>query len=429
MAERRADWLSVTEARERVLAGVAPLPPERRPLEDSLGYALAETITSPIDLPPWHNSAMDGYAVRADDVRGASEQKPVVLRLIDDVPAGGFARHSVSPGTAIRVMTGAPVPDGADTVVRVEHTDGAALAGDEARVRIFRDDDAGRNVRLRGEDLRHGATVLEAGTRLNAAALGAAASVGKSHLFVHRRPVVAIASSGDELVEVDRFDEVLAGRKIVASNGYSLAAQLRESGMGVRHLGIGRDDPQALRELLLGARGCDALITTAGISVGAHDHTRAVLESLGVRVEFWRVKIKPGSPVAFGWVDGLGGIPWFGLPGNPVSAMVTFELFVRPALLRMAGHEALFLPTKVVRVTEPYRKSPGLTHFVRVRLGRVEDGCVASLTGNQGSGILSSMAAAHALLVVPEESDGIAAGNHLRAIVLGGAPLRRSPGY
>src|SRR5690606_37600608 len=217
-------------------------------------------------------------------------------------------------------------------------------------------------------------------------------------LLVHRRPVVALASSGDELVEVDAFDEVLAGRKIVASNGYSLAAQLRESGMGVRHLGISGDDPQALLDLLLGARGCDALVTTAGISVGAHDHTRSVLESLGLRVDFWRVKMKPGSPVAFGWVDGLGGIPWFGLPGNPVSAMVTFELFVRPALLRLAGHQALFLPTEAVRVTEPYTKSPGQTHFVRVRLGREESGYAASLTGNQGSGILSSMAAADALL-------------------------------
>lgn len=430
MAERRADWLSVAEARSAILDGVSRLDPEHRSLEESLGHVLAEPVTSPVDLPPWDNSAMDGFAVRADDVRGASGTAPVELRVIEDVPAGAFPELAVRPGTAIRVMTGAPVPRGADSVIRVEHTEGfTSGSGAGSRVRILKDDDAGRNIRMRGEDLRADTTVLPAGAPVSAAAIGVAASVGRSRLLVHRRPVVAVASSGNELVEVDGFGEVLAGRKIVASNGYSLAAQLRESGITGRHLGIARDDPATLRDHLLRARGCDALVTSAGISVGEHDHTRQVLEELGLRVAFWRVRMKPGSPVAFGWIDALGGIPWFGLPGNPVSAMVTFELFVRPALLRMCGQRAIFPPVMEARLAEGYEKQPGLTHFVRIRLRREGAVPTANLTGAQGSGILSSMLAADALAVVPEESDGVEPGGVLRAIVLGGAPLCEEPGY
>lgn len=430
MRERNADWLSVAEARTAILDGVTPLHPERHPLEDCLGRVLAEAVTSPIDLPPWDNSGMDGFAVRAEDVRGASEAAPIELRVIEDVPAGAFPGQAIRPGTAIRVMTGAPVPEGADSVVRVEHTSGftGEMRG-EARVSILRDDDAERNVRRQGEDLQRGTTVLASGTVLGAAAIGVSASVGRSHLVVHRRPVVAVASSGDELVEVDAFAEVLAGRKIVASNGYSLAAQLCEAGMMVRQLGIAPDDPASLREHLLRAQGCDALVTSAGISVGEHDHTRAVLEQLGLRVAFWRVRMKPGSPFAFGWIDALGGIPWFGLPGNPVSAMVTFELFVRPALLRMGGHDAVFRPVVKVRLSEGYEKQPGLTHFARIRLLQDHAGHTATLTGAQGSGILTSMLAADALAVVPEASHGVEPGGAVSAIVLGGAPLREVPGY
>ena len=261
---------------------------------------------------------------------------------------------------------------------------------------------------------------------MRAAELGIAASIGRAELAVVRRPVVAILTSGDELVDVDGFEEVLAGRRIVSSNSYTLAAQVAEAGAEARLLGISPDDPAALREHLLRGVGCDLLITSAGVSVGEHDLVRRVLAELGLRSAFWRVRIRPGSPLAFGWIDELGGIPWFGLPGNPVSSMVTFEIFVRPALLRMAGHQAIFPPTVQAQASEDLAPAPGLTLFLRATLSD-GDPPTATLTGHQGSGILSSMAAANALLVVPEE--GCAAGGMVTAIVLGGAPSRKVAGY
>ncbi|HEX6913269.1 MAG TPA: gephyrin-like molybdotransferase Glp, partial [Longimicrobium sp.] len=343
--DRAADWLSAGDALRTVLAGVHPLGTEERPLLDALGSVLAEDAVSPVDLPPWDNSAMDGFAVRAADVRGASAAAPRVLRVVDDVPAGHFASRGVGPGEAIRIMTGAPVPAGADSVVRVEHTDGGRGIGTaEGTVTVVSDVDAGRNVRPRGEDVRRGDAVLRTGTVLRAPELAVAAAVGRARLSVVRRPVVAVLASGDELVPVEEFHEVRAGRRIVSTNSYALAAQLAESGMEARVLGIARDTPESLREHLARAAGCDALVTTAGISVGEHDHVLGALRSIDTEVDFWRVRIRPGSALAFGRVGGLDGIPWFGLPGNPVSTLVTFELFVRPALLRMAGHTRVHAP-------------------------------------------------------------------------------------
>jgi molybdopterin molybdotransferase len=427
---RGADWLPAAGARETILRGVAPLPPERRALADALGSVLAEDVVSPVDLPPWDNSAMDGFAARSADVLGASGEAPRTLRVVDDVPAGSFPSRPVGPGEAVRVMTGAPVPEGADGVVRVEHTDGGSGIGTaEGRVAVSSDLDAGRNVRRRGEDVRRGDVVLRAGTPLRAAEIGVAASLGRAELRVVRRPVVAVLASGDELVEVERFAEVLAGRKIVSSNGYALAAQLAESGMEARVLGIAADTRESLRERVEAARGCDALVTTAGVSVGEHDHVREVMEGFGTEVGFWRVRARPGSALAFGRVAGLGGIPWFGLPGNPVSTLVTFEVFVRPALLRMCGRRAVFPPVEPARLAAPLSARPGLTQFMRVRLDRADGGLTASLTGSQSSGVLTSMAAADGLLVVPESGGDFEAGDTLPVIVLGGAPLREEPGY
>lgn len=427
----KADWLSVAAARETILAAVRPLPAEPRPLLAALGCVLAEEVRAPLDQPPWDNSAMDGFAVRAADIAGASEAAPRVLRVVDDIAAGGAPSRPIAEGEASRIMTGAPVPAGADSVVRVEHTDGGrGLGTAEARVRVFSAADAGRNIRRRGEDLRAGDVVLGTGTRLGAAALGVAASAGQRQLSVVRPPRVAILATGDELVDVDRFEEVLTGRKIVSSNSYTLAAQLREIGAEVHDLGIARDDPREIRERLEAAHDCDAILTSAGMSVGEHDHLRAVLREMGGQVAFWRVRMRPGSPFGFGRVGALKDAPWFGLPGNPVSSMVTFEVLVRPALLRMAGHAAVFHPTLAVRLEDPYPAQPGLTHFVRVRLRAAADGPPrAVLTGAQGSGILTSMAAADALLVVPETRAGAAAGDTLTALLLGGAPLRPDPGY
>jgi molybdopterin molybdotransferase len=430
-ADRAADWISAAEARDTMLAGVSPLPAERRPLLGALGSVLAEDVVSTVDLPPWDNSGMDGFAVRAEDVRGATRDAPRVLRVVDDVPAGRFASRAVGPGEAIRIMTGAPVPEGADGVIRVEHTDGGTGIGTpEGRVVVYSDEDAGRNVRPRGEDVRRGQTVLGAGTVLRAGAVAVASAVGRAELSVVRRPRVAILTSGDELVALDGFAEVEAGRRIVSSNTYALAAQLAESGMEPHVLGIAADTLQSLRAHLEQAAGCDALITSAGISVGEHDHVLGVMRQLRTEIAFWRVRIRPGSAMAFGRVGALGGMPWFGLPGNPVSTMVCFEVFLRPALLRMAGHAHVHAPTVAVTMRDEYRAKPGLTQFPRVQLVAEADGSTsAHLTGSQSSGVASSMAAADALAVVAPEKAGARMGDVLPAIVIGGAPLRAEPAW
>jgi molybdopterin molybdotransferase len=423
MAADRADWISAAEALRRMVDGVEPLGTEPRPLLDALGHVLAEDVASPVDLPPWDNSAMDGFAVRSADVLGATGERPKVLRVVDDIAAGGFPSRALGPGEAARIMTGAPVPAGADGVIRVEHTDGGTEIGSsQGRVSIFLDVDAGKNVRPRGEDVRAGQTVLAAGTVLRAPEIAVASAVGCARVEVYRRPVVAVVTSGDELVEVEQFEEVRAGRKIVSSNSYALAAQLAESGIEARVLGIARDTRESLRELVQAARGCDALITSAGISVGEHDHVRAVMAEMDTRVAFWRVRIRPGSAMAFGRVGALGNIPWFGLPGNPVSTMVTFELFVRPALLRMCGHTLIYQPMVDAVLTDAVAARGELMVFPRLRLDTRGGDVHASLTGAQGSGIATSMAAADALGIVAAGAE-LAPGDRIRCVVLGGAPM------
>lgn len=427
---RSADWLAVSVARERVLGGVPRLPVTTRDLSSCLGAVLANDVVSPIDLPQRDNSAMDGYAVLAADIRGASARHPVELPVVGNVAAGDGPAEPLRRGTAVRVMTGAQVPKGTDSVVRVEHTEAGVFTGEvQQKVRIVDDGDAECNVRRRGEDIERGKRVLRSGQVLRPADLGVAASVGCAELVVVRRPVVAVLTSGDELVDVSEFDEVLAGRRIVSSNSYTLAAQLAEIGVEVRNLGIAPDEPERMREMLAEADGADALITSAGISMGEHDLVLGVLEGMGLELDFWRVRMKPGSPFAFGHIGGLRGIPWFGLPGNPVSSMVTFEVLVRPALLRMAGHAAVFTPS-VPAICEFSQPTPQrLTHFLRATLADDGESRVARLVRAQRSGVLTSMAAADALVVVPEAVDRVDPGQTLSAMVLGGAPLRESPGY
>ena len=405
--------LSVAEAVARITGAVSALGVERVPLRTALGRVLAEDVISPITLPHWTNSAMDGYAVRAEDVRGASDTAPVELPVMESVAAGAFPSRVLGKGEATRIMTGAPLPEGADSVIRVEDTD----AGLE-RVRILKDRDAGKNFRLRGEDLTEGSVALPQGTPVGAAQLGILASIGAADVAVHRRPRVAILGSGDELVDLDRFSEVLAGKKIVSSNGYTLEALVALNGGEPISLGHAADSPEAMREIL--ARAVDAkpdlIISSAGVSVGEYDYTRSALEELGAVLDFWKVRMRPGAPVGFGTVRG---IPWIGLPGNPVSAMVTFELFARPALRRMLGHSRLHRrPVRVV-LEEAVSIGAALTHFYRAIVSTREDGVLtARLTGPQGSGILTSMSLANALLVVPEDSKSVAAGEHLSALLL-----------
>lgn len=397
------------DAARAILEGLRPLPVERLPLLDALGRVLAEDVVSPLDIPPWDNSAMDGYAVRAADV--STGDGPWTLRIVEDVPAGAFPTRGLGPGECTRLFTGAPLPEGADGVIRQEDTDGPR----DGAIRILNRRDAGQNLRRRGEDVTRGSIVLTRGAALEPAQLGVLASLAQSHVAVHRTPTVAILGSGDEIADLDERDAILAGRKIASSNSYTLAASVRRAGAIPRDLGISRDDPEDLRQRLERAAGADLLVTSAGISVGEHDYLRSVVEAMGGRLGFWRIRMRPGAPVGFGM---LGSCPWIGLPGNPVSAMVTFELFVRPAIRRLQGHALPFRRAVRVEVAEALHYPPRLTHFLRVVVTEERGRLRARLTGAQGSGILTSMARANALLIVPAERDDVAAGEELGALLL-----------
>ena len=403
--------LSVTEAARQIVAEIVRQPVERVPLLDAAGRVLAADAVAPITVPPWTNSAMDGYAVAGDDVERASPDAPVLLPVAETISAGAFPSRALRRGEAMRIMTGAPLPEGADSVIRVEDTDGGV-----ERVEIRAARDVRRNFRLRGEDFHEGDAVLAAGTAVGAAQIGVLASMGFGAVDVYRRPRVAILGSGDELVDLDRFDEARAGRKIVSSNGYTLHALVRSAGGEPVNLGFVADTPEALRAGLLRAAGCDLIITTAGISVGEFDYTRDVLAALGGELRFWKVRMRPGAPLGFGMLHGT---PWIGLPGNPVSAMVTFELFVRPAIRKMLGHALLFRRPVPVRLEERVTIGAKLTHFLRAIVTAEADGSLtARLTGPQGSGILTSMSRANSLLIVPEDRPAVEAGEELRALVL-----------
>jgi molybdopterin molybdotransferase len=406
---------SVQEASRRILDAIRPLGVESVRLRDALGRVLAQDVHSPIDHPPWDNSSMDGYAVRAADVRGAVPAVPIRLRVVDTVRAGQLPAIEVTPGTAIRIMTGAPIPGGADSVVRVEDTDGG-----EREVEIRDGRDAGRNLRPRGEDLQAGGLAVTRGTVLGPAQIGVLASVGCATVAVHRRPRVAVLSSGDELVDVDQFEAVRRGERIVSSNSYTLTSSASVAGADVVDLGIVADDPTAYTERLAAARGCDLLITSGGVSVGAFDFTKDVLRALGAELHLWRVAMRPGAPLGFGM---LGELPWLGLPGNPVSSLVTFELFARPVIRKQRGEARVFRRPIEVRVREDVSIQAPLTHFMRAVVEWERDGAWARLTGPQGSGLLTSMAKANALLVIPANRPAIHAGESARAMLLGDAAL------
>ena len=406
---------TVHEASERILAAIHPLATEQIPLRDALGRVLAEDVHSPIEHPPWDNSSMDGYATRAADVRDATAGAPVRLRVVETVRAGQLPLAEVTPGTATRIMTGAPIPRGADSVVRVEDTDGG-----EREVEVRDGRDAGRNIRPKGEDLRLGGLAVARGTALAPAHIGVVASVGRAIVNVHRRPRVAVLSSGDELVDVDGFDAVRRGERIVSSNSYTIANSVRAAGGDVVDLGIVPDDPAAYIERLTGARDCDLLITSGGVSVGAFDFTKDVLRSLGAELRLWRVTMRPGAPLGFGT---LGDLPWLGLPGNPVSALVTFELFARPLLRKQRGESRIFRRTIEVRVREDVAIQAPLTHFMRAVVEWERDGAWARLTGPQGSGLLTSMTRANALLIVPPDRPVVRTGESARAMLLGDSAL------
>ena len=405
--------LDLAAASARVLDGLKFAGAEEISLADAAGRVLAIDVRSEVALPPWDNSAMDGYAARAADVRGASAAAPIALRVAGTVAAGARWPLPLHPGEAVRIMTGAPLPPGADCVIRIEDTDGGA-----ATVRIASARDVGRNVRPRGEDVAEGSLVASSGAIVTPGLLPLLAAVGCARLAVARRPRVALVGSGDELAPVGDFDAVRRGERIVATNGYVLGAIVREAGGEVLDLGVARDDREQIRTLMAdGAARADLVVTTAGVSVGEHDHTKSIVEELG-RVDFWRISARPGSQLAFGTI---GGTPWLGLPGNPVSAAITGELFVRPAVLRMQGVTAVHRAPVSVRLGERVQGAPGMTLLLRARLLSDGGGFVAELTGPQGSGLMSSMARADALLVIPPDAGTLDAGSVVAALPLRGA--------
>jgi molybdopterin molybdotransferase len=392
--------ITVAEARDIVLATVVALGAEKVPITEGLGRVLAEDVGSPWDLPPCDNTGMDGFAVRFADVASASRAHPVQLKILENLPAGYVATQAVTEGTAIRIMTGAPVPAGADAIVRREDTQ-----ADEATVSIMAAAQPGEHIRRAGEDVREGQAVLAAGAVLTAGAVGMLASLGRSFVQVTQRPRVAVISTGDELVDVDgdRRD----GR-IIASNTYSLAAQVLECGGIPVLLGIAPDTMEAIEAKFREAMTCDVILSSGGVSVGDYDFINDVLRNLGSEMKFWKVAMKPGHPLAFGL---LGTKPTFGLPGNPVSSMVSFEQFVRPALLRMMGHRDVFRPVIRARATESLRQKPGRMTFLRAIVARAGEGYTVSTTGTQSSGVLSSMVRANGLLLFPADLAEIAEGS------------------
>jgi len=395
--------MSADDALARVLGGVPTLPAVETPLLDALGLVLAENIAADRDVPPFRNSAMDGYAVRGDDVASA----PVELRVVGEVAAGGFPDRTVGPGEAMRIMTGAPMPEGADTVVRVEDTDNASDL-----VTITAATPKGMATRQAGEDLRKGETILTNGTVLRPAEIGLLASVGRARVRVRKRPRVAVFSTGDEIVDLDA---PLGRGQIRDSNRYTLASAVRAAGAEPWVRGIVRDSPEALRAALREGIAADAIVTSGGVSVGDHDHLKPVLSELGT-IDFWAIAIRPGRPLAFGELkDGDRRVPIFGLPGNTVSALLTFEIFVRPALLRMQGRAHVARPRAKARLLEPADKVASLRVFARGV--HDPDAGTVRLTGPQGSGILRSMSLANCLIDLPVGPSRFEAGETVDVIL------------
>jgi molybdopterin molybdotransferase len=421
--EMKPEHLSVESAQKCVLQSVARLIAEPVRLEDSLGRVLAEDVRANRDLPPYNVSAMDGFALRSKDLANL----PATLEIIEDIKAGDMPTRTVMPGQCARIMTGAPVPQGADAVIRVEDT----LALAQTRVQISRAVKPGNDIRVQGEGMRDGDVVLTSGTEITPGVIGVLATVKCALVQVYRHPRVAILSTGNELEDMD---DPVDPNKIPNSNSYALMAQVQALGIEPTLLGIARDDPAELAEYLQRGLKFDVLLVSGGTSVGVHDYVRPTTEALGVQMKFWRVAMKPGHPVAFGIlqrnIDGTTKDTFiFGLPGNPVSSMVCFEQFVAPALRRMMGHARVYRRTLAARLTHHVKHQAGRTEFIRVTLAQEEDGYAATSTGAQGSGMLLSMARADGLLVVPADSTGVAADSVVTVQLLDGTVFQNDVGF
>ena len=394
--------LSVEDALEQILSRIKPLGTELVEVLAALGRVLAEPVVSRLELPPWPNSSMDGYAIRSEDTRGGSAELAVVGRIV----AGALPPRPLRAGETMRIFTGAPLPEGADAVVPQEDVD-----ADGERIAVPRRVDAGAHVRPAGEDIRAGDVVVGPGHVVGPAEIGLLATLGYTRARVYRRPRVAILSTGNELADLGA--EPGPGQ-IPNTNTYSLMAQVLEAGGEPMSLGVVPDRLEAIVERVRWGRAADVLVSSAGVSVGELDLVREALTQCGAELHLWKVAMRPGKPMTFGSIEGR---PVFGLPGNPVSAMVTFELFVRPALRRMQGCVAVDRPRIVVPALEPIANPGGRRGYLRVTLARDGGGYGARLTGDQGSGILRSMVLADGLAVVPPDTT-VPAGGRVEVIVL-----------
>ena len=387
---------------------------------------LAEDIYAPWDLPPWDNSAMDGFAVRADDLlKKSGESHTEKLKVIEDLPAGYMAKKEVGAGEAIRIMTGAPLPKGADTVVMVEHTKNT-----ESDVTILKEIKKGQNVRSKGEDIKKGELILKKGVTIRPSEVGMLVSMGKATVSVYRKPKVAVMSTGDELVDVGKITtdgsvSKLPAGKIVDSNSYTVFSQVLAAGALPIHLGIAKDTKKALKSKIEEALSADVIISSGGVSVGDYDFVKDVLDEIGTVMKFWKVAIKPGKPLAFGMIQNK---PYFGLPGNPVSSMVGFEEFVRPALLKMMGKSDIFKNTVDARLTEEIRKKPGRTNFIQSCLKEENGDLLVTPIKIRGSAVMSSMVRANSLIVLKKASSGADAGETVKVQPLDSGG-RKDPGF
>lgn len=411
--------IAIEEALEKILSYVNILEKEEKPILESLGQVLAEDVYSTINVPPLDNAAMDGYAVQAESTVGATQSQPKVLSVIDEVAAGSIAREEVKPGTAIRIMTGAPIPKGADTVVQFEHTDEVARKAAHTpltEIGILYETPKGLNIRRAGEDIARGNLVLKEGIVIRPQEIGLLASLGRVVVLVIRRPLIAILATGDELVDLS---EPLPPGKIYNSNTFSIAAQVYRYGGIPKILGIARDSVQALWEKIDEGLDSDMLITSAGVSVGDYDVVKEVLARHG-EIAFWTVRMKPGKPLAFGMLEGKGGkrVPHLGLPGNPVSSMVAFEQFARPAILKMLGKKDLAKPSIWAISESRIENSDGRRVFARVIVRKHQGQYHAALVGPQGSGILTSMGLANGLVIIPEDVELVNKGDMVQVQML-----------
>lgn len=383
--------ISVEEALNRILEVITPLGQEKVNILGSLGRVIGEDIYAHRNIPPKDNSAMDGYAVRWEDTRGASIGKPVILNVIEDIPAGTIPLKEIGAGEASRIMTGAPIPVGANAIVKVEETE-----KDGQQVKVFAEAKEGLDIRYAGEDVREGERVISRGDVVRPAEIGMLAALGRSFISVYQRPMVAVVATGDELVDIDENPN---SWQIISSNSYSIAAQIMDCGGVPLQIGIAKDKRADLISKFQAALRADIIVSSGGVSVGDYDLVKDVMQEVGNMMQFWQVAMRPGKPLAFGL---MGGVPVFGLPGNPVSSMVSFEQFVRPSILKMMGHKNLFQRTIRATIEEDITKKIGTKHFIRARVKYENGRYTVTTTGEQGSGILKSMVRANGLVILPE---------------------------